>query len=204
VSPAFRGLVAAGIAGGAQYLLAQEALVIGAIGYLLAAALFVGAMRPLMPEPFSHYGTQPGSIAAATTTGVHTLPLAERLAVLRRHWREFSIADLISGRLPPALAVREGKRATEAPVTPHTAGLRTLDVSFVDPQAVLVSSHGLVLVVDGDGTVFCFDPAGRLLRRASVADLPRPDGPRMAASPDGRALYVLDSSTRSLKVVTLS
>lgn len=204
----FRGLVALGLGGGAQYLLTHGQQQLGGIVYLVAALLFVRAVRPLMPELFPQEGGALGSSTVPTkvagVTSRATLSVAERLAVLREHWREFTVSDLISGSIPPSLSASTVKTEGAAAAPALEARWAGASTALVEPQAILVSSQGLVFVVDRGNSVFCFDPEGNLLRHWSVPDLPQPMGLNLAVSPDGRRLYAIDAANRSVKVIALT
>jgi len=233
------GLAALGIGLCAQYALTHEATLFGGIGYFIAVTLFVIAMRPFLVrdlEPLASHPAgaeiEPPSIESRPLDMPPILPgqewvLGERVALFKRRWQLFTLADVLAGfRLPEAVLMPEARPLLEVSspstepvereaivadtrppaVTPLKRALVTAwtgDASFT-PQAIIATPQGDLLALDvTQDIIHRFNSRGELLERWLVPGLPQPQALNLAVSPDGNTLYVADAANRRVQVISL-
>lgn len=122
--PLLSGFLALILAGISQYMLSTDKTTIAALGYMVAAAIFVVALRRLVPERFEPDSSTPASsepfsltkfmsaFRRPASTPVNLTPASPpKLAATVKdspasepsfwiHWRYYTIADLLAGRKP--------------------------------------------------------------------------------------------------------
>lgn len=227
---ALSGALALIIAFGAQSVLTSNQTLLAATGYLIAAVMFVAALRPYIPENFVYEAPSEASPALPSRPLRLGMPAMPRLTAPNfwRHWRHYTVADLLTGARPdiPPEAAPAGPAPAESAATPigavepapHSPAAAppaspSAQMSlwsggaepFVEPQAVVVTSQGHVIVVDtGSRTIYRFTAGGELLGRWALPELPALHANSLAVSPDGGTLYVADRANRRVQVISLT
>jgi len=208
-TPIWTGLAALGIGLGAQYALARDLPLWGAMGYLVALLLFITAMRPFLAldvqdEAMMHVDAGPPDVLPLPAG--QTLTLRERIGLFRTHWRLFALADVLAGfRRPdlPALPPAESPSLVAPPLKPAALTTWRANEAF-RPQALIVTPGGELLALDVEqSVVYRFNTLGRLLERWSVPELPPLNSFSLAVSPAGDTLYIADAANRCVRVLGL-
>lgn len=150
------------------------------------------------------------------------LALGRRIGLFRQHWRDATLADLLSGfRLPesayeprpvviPPPAEPEQIVPPALPIMPAAEEgwiLETLSTQdmHITPHAIAVASNGDLILVDAEQSVILrFDPTGKPIGRWPAPQIPLDRIVSLTVSPSGDALYFIDEADHVLKIVRLA
>ncbi len=226
----FSAAVALVIAFVAQTALTANQPALASTGYLAAALIFVFALSPFVPENFTSEALPEEPLVPAQrqpqikTPARPTTPTPSFV----RYWRYYTVANLLTGTqpdIPAESAAPESVATVSVPSPIDVAGgpvflstatestVRRAQVSvwisgaktFIEPQAVVVTPQGHVLVIDtGQRMVYRFTPNGELLGQWTVPELPPLHLHSLAVSPDGNRLYIADTANHRVQVITLT
>jgi hypothetical protein len=210
-------ILAVALAVASQLTVQDGRTLLGLVGYLAAAWLFVVSVRaffsrPALDEP-AHDEAAPAEAAGETAEAVDGVG---KLRYLRRHWRLVTIAEIFAGDIPPARVrtLEESEAAADEPgdslpaappvVTAKIESWTAADAATSIPKAVKVTAQGDVLVLDtGLEQVQRFDKQGNLLATYALSGFADVDVLDLDVSPDGHTLYIVDADSRRLRVISL-
>ncbi len=116
-------------------------------------------------------------------------------------------AGQIANLPPPVVDAGQRQAAALPPVqVRQVVNLPSLSywTGFAEPAAIATTAQGHVLVVDaGQKIIFRFNADGQPLGQWPVAELPSSPNYNLAASPDGKTLYIADPANRRVQVISL-
>lgn len=203
-------ILAVALAVASQLTVQDGRTLLGLVGYLAAAWLFVVSVRAFFSRPALDEPDRDEAAPAEAVDGVG------KLRYLRRHWRLVTIAEIFAGDIPPARVrtLEESEAAADEPgdslpaappvVTAKIESWTAADAATSIPKAVKVTAQGDVLVLDtGLEQVQRFDKQGNLLATYALSGFADVDVLDLDVSPDGNTLYIVDAASRRLRVISL-